>query len=158
MPSSWWRARYSPCILQVLLKPFAGFFQVLFGCGGGEVGGIRTLLILRPCRKHWYLQCFRLFVQDTAQRMWNKTRCHHRPCLSQPCPKHWYLRVFSSLYNILHKDVEQGKLSQASMPLATRPKTLVFTAFLFLYVLRAAESGLTQSIPETETPEPLNSK
>ena len=38
---------------------------------------------------------------------------------------------FASLYNILRKDVEQGKLSQASMPLATMPKTLVFTTFSF---------------------------
>ena len=34
-------------------------------------------------------------------------------------------RLFASLYNILHKDVEQEKLSQASMPLATRPRTPV---------------------------------
>ena len=36
----------------------------------------------------------------------------------------------ASLYNILRKDVEQDTLSQASMPLATMPKALVFTAFL----------------------------
>ena len=30
--------------------------------------------------------------------------------------------VFAPLYNILRKDVKQGKLSQASMPLATMPK------------------------------------
>ena len=37
--------------------------------------------------------------------------------------------VFASLYNILHKDLEQENLSQASMPFATMPKTLVFTTF-----------------------------
>ena len=37
--------------------------------------------------------------------------------------------VFASLYNILHKDLEQENLSQASMPSATMPKTLLFTAF-----------------------------
>ena len=54
-------------------------------------------------------------------------------------------------YNILRKDVEQGKLSQASLPLATMPKTLVFTAFMFLYGLGVADSGLTHFISETET-------
>ena len=87
-------------------------------------------------------------------RMWNRTRCHKRPCQLRRCPKRWYMprfclvvqhtaqgcgaghvvtsvhancddaqitgiyRVFASLYNILRKDVEQEKLSQASMPLA----------------------------------------
>ena len=37
-------------------------------------------------------------------------------------------RFFASLYNILRKDVEQDTLSQASMQLATTPKT-----FCFLY-------------------------
>ena len=36
---------------------------------------------------------------------------------------------FASLYNILHKDVEQENLPEASMPVATMPKPLVFTAF-----------------------------
>ena len=58
---------------------------------------------------------------------------------------------FASLYNILRKDMEQGKLSQACMPLAAMPKTPIFTALLFLYVLRVADAGLTRSISETET-------
>ena len=62
-----------------------------------------------------------------------------------------FTAFFSSFHNIPHKDVEQGKLSQASMPLATMPKTLVFTALLFLCVLRVADFGLTHSISETET-------
>ena len=40
--------------------------------------------------------------------------------------------VFASLYNTLRKDVEQNTLSQASMPFATMPKTLVFAVFLRL--------------------------
>ena len=40
--------------------------------------------------------------------------------------------AFASLYNILRKDVEQDTLAQASMPLATMPKTLTFTAFSLL--------------------------
>ena len=61
--------------------------------------------------------------------------------------------VFASLHNILHTDVEQGKLSQASMPLATMPKTFVFfySALLFLHGLRVQDSGLINSISETET-------
>ena len=82
--------------------------------------------------------------------MWNKKRCHEHPCLCRPCPKHCYLQCFWSLYNILHMDVEQGKLSQASMPLATMSKTRVFTALLFLYGLPGCGSGLTHSISETE--------
>ena len=102
--------------------------------------GIRTSFILRPCPKHWYLQCFRLFVQHTVQRMWNKTRCHKRPDHAHNTSM---CSVLASLRNILHKDVEQGKLSQAPMPLATMPKILVFTAFLCLYVLRVADSGVS---------------
>ena len=45
--------------------------------------------------------------------------------LQRLCPKHWYLQRV----NILHKEVEQENLSQASMPFATLPRTLVFTAF-----------------------------
>ena len=81
-------------------------------------------------------------------RMWNKIRCHKRPCLPRPCPRLWYLQCFCAV--VQHTaQVEQGKLSQASTLLAT--KTLVFAAFLFLYELRVAASGLTHSIPETET-------
>ena len=83
--------------------------------------------------------------------MWNKTRCHKRPCLWRPCPQILVFAVLSSLYNILHKDVEQGKLSQASVPLATMLKTLVCAVRLFLYGLRVADSGLTNSSSETET-------
>ena len=71
--------------------------------------------------------------------MWNKNVCHKRPCLSRPCPNHLYLQrfvpkstgmysVFASLCNILHKDVEQERLSQASMPFATMPKSPLCTA------------------------------
>ena len=108
---------------------------------------------------------FSLLCTTHCARMWNRTRCHKRPCQLRRCTKHWYLprfrffvqhtvqgcgtghvvtsvhancddaqntgscRVFASLYNTLCKDVEQDTLSQASMPIATMPKTLVFTAF-----------------------------
>ena len=40
---------------------------------------------------------------------------------------------FASLHNMLHKNnVEQDTLLQASMPVATMPKTLVFTTLLLL--------------------------
>ena len=77
------------------------FFEVLRPlkkCSSGVVrlveGWIRRSFILRPCPKHWYLQCFRLFVQHIAQRMWNKTCCHKHPCLWRPCPKLCYLQCF----------------------------------------------------------------
>ena len=107
---------------------FLCFLALFLLVGFGGEGGIRTSFVLRPCTKHWYLPCFRLFVQHTAQ-VWNKTRCHKRPCQLRRCRKNCIYLVFASLYSILHKDVEQAKLSQVSMPLASMPKTLVFTAF-----------------------------
>ena len=121
-----------PVFLQVF-KPFAGFVQLSFDCGDGGFGwGVNNVIHIAPMPETLVFTVFCVFVQHTSQRMWNKTRCHKRPCLSRPCPKHRYLKLFASLHNILHKDVEQGKLLQASMPLATMPKILVFTAFLFL--------------------------
>ena len=38
----------------------------------------------------------------------------------RPCPKHWCLQRFRLLYNILHKDVEQEILSQATLPFGPR--------------------------------------
>ena len=79
--------------------------------------------------------------------MWNKTLCHKRPCRSRLCKNTGIDSVFAFLYN----NVDQGKLSQASMPLATMLRTLVFTAFLFLYVWEVADSGLSHSMSEIET-------
>ena len=45
------------------------------------------------------------------------------------------------MYNIQRKDVEKNKLSQASMLLASMPKTLVFTAFLPLCTANCAPSA-----------------
>ena len=39
-------------------------------------------------------------------------------------------RIVASLHSILRKEVQRDTLSQASMPLATMPETLAFTAFL----------------------------
>ena len=99
---------------------------------------------------------FRLFVQHTAQG------CGTRHVVTSLVASVHAFRdhaqntgiysVSDSLYNMLRKDVEQGKLSQASMPLATIPKTLAFTALLSLYALQVADSGLTHSISETKTP------
>ena len=51
------------------------------------------------------------------------------------------------------KDVEPDTLSQASMPLATMPKTRYLQRFCFSTGcgLRVAHSGLTNSISEAET-------
>ena len=87
-------------------------------------------------------------------------------------PKHWYLQHLllfvqhilhedveqdtlsqASMYNILRKDVEQNKLSQASTLLASMPKTRVFTAFLPLCAAYCAHSAFllrkTPAAPET---------
>ena len=54
--------------------------------------------------------------------------------------------VFASLYNTLRKDVEQDTLSQACMPLATMPKTLVFTAFEPTYCARSGIRRVVTSV------------
>ena len=83
--------------LQVF-KPFAMLFPgvVRLGGGVGWGGGGRDKKVIHivPCPKHWYSRCFRLLVQHTAQRTWNKTRLHKHPCHSRPCQKHWYLQFF----------------------------------------------------------------
>ena len=103
-----------------------------------------------------------LCTTDCA-RMWNKTRCHKRPCQFRRCPKHWYLPRFASLYDIPRNNVEQDTLSQASMPLATMPKTLVFFhVFASLYnILRkdVEEEKLSQaSMPLAEVRSHLTPK
>ena len=81
---------------------------------------------MRP--KHWYLQRFRLFVQHTAQGCGTIKSITSVHAFRDHAQNTGIYSVFASLYNILHKDVEQENLSQASMPFATMPKTLVFTA------------------------------
>ena len=132
---------------------FLNLLQVFFRCcsAAGVVRGVRTSFILCPCRKHWYLKCFRLFAQHTAQRMW---KTHAVTSVHAFCDHAKNTAIYSacvSLYNILHEDVAQGKMSQASMPLKTMPRTLVLAALLFLYVLQVADSGLTSSVSETGT-------
>ena len=56
---------------------------------------------------------------------WNKTRGYKRSCPLRRCPQHRYLqRLCLSIQRI----VEQDTRSQAFMPLAKIPKTLVFAA------------------------------
>ena len=77
----------------------------------------------------------------------------------RPCAKDWcFYSVFASLSNILHKDVEQANLSQASMPFTTvpkntgilqrfMPKTLMFLQRFRLFVLHTAQGcGTRKSI------------
>ena len=60
--------------------------------------------------------------------------------------------VFASLYNLPCKVVEQGTLSQGSMPFATMPKTLVFTpkTLVFIYSMSAALYNILQKDVEQE--------
>ena len=136
---------------------FCSFFEsfaVLFRCrwaggGGWGDGGDKNVILLCPCPKRQYLLCFCLFVQHTAQRMWNKTRCHKRPCLSRPCPRHWYLQCLGVLVQHTAQGCGTRKAVARTKALAAA-QTLVFTSFLFLYVLRAEDSALTHSVSETE--------
>ena len=105
--------------------------------GVGEVGSF----ILRPCPKHRHLQCFRLFVPRAEQRMRNNTRASSVHAFRDHAQNTGIHSAFVSLYSILHKDVEQGKQSQASMPLTTMPKTLLSIPFLFLYVVAGCGLG-----------------
>ena len=124
----------------------------LWGGGGGR--GDKNVIHIASMHKTLVFTAFSPLCTTHCARMWNKTRCHKRPCQLRRCRKHWYLprfcfvvrhtaqqcgaghvvtsvhancddaqntgifHVFASLYNILRKDVEEEKLSQASMPLA----------------------------------------
>ena len=77
--------------------------------GGGGKGGNKNVIRNASMHKTLAFAVFSPLCTTHCARMWNKTRCHKRPCQLRRCPKHWYLRVFASLYNILRKDVEQAK-------------------------------------------------
>ena len=145
--------------LQVF-KPFAVLFPgvvrlggrggVGWGRGGGGVGIRRSFILCHAQNTgiHGVFACLYNTLRKGHGTRHVNTSIH---AIRDHAKNIGICTFFASLYNILHKDVEQGKLSQASMPLATMPKTLVFTTFSFFYVLRIADSGLTRSISETET-------
>ena len=118
---------------------------MLFGWGGDK-----NIIHIASMPKTLVFTVFSSLCTTHCARMWNRTRCHKRPCVSRPCPKHWYLRRLCVFLQHIAQDVEQGKLTHASMLFATMPKTLVFKALLFLYGLRVADSGLTHSVSEAE--------
>ena len=136
--------------LQVV-EPFESFLQVLFGWGVGGCGwgGIRTSFILRPCPK-WYLHCFRLLYNTLHKGCGTKHVVTSVHVFGDHAYSTGFCSSFASLNKMLHKFVEQGKLSKAFMPSVTMPKTVVFTEFLLLYGLWVANSGFTPSISETE--------
>ena len=79
-------------------------------------------------RKHWYLQRCRLFVQHAA--------------FGDHVKNTGIYTVFASLRNVLHKDVEQVKLSQASMPFGDHAQNCRNSgsySALFIYRLRVAD-------------------
>ena len=73
--------------------------------------------------------------------MWNKTRCHKRHAKSRRSPKHWYLPRFCLFVQHTAQGCGTGmaKLSQASMPLASMPKTLVYLQRFRLFVQHIAQ-------------------
>ena len=103
------------------------------GLGGGGLGGVGG---------GWgglgggYLQRCRQCVQHTAQGCGTRHVVTSVHAFCDHAQNTGTYSIFATLYNRLHKDVEQEKHSQASLPLATMPKTLVFTVFFFLYGLQ----------------------
>ena len=81
----------------------------------------------RPCRKHWYLQRFCLFIQHTVLVCGTRRVVSSVHAFGDHAASTGINSAFASLYNILCKDVQQDALSQASMPLATMPQALVST-------------------------------
>ena len=131
-PSSWTTARTRPWVKVHFLECICVYLWFKGGNGGGR-GGFRTSFILRLCPKPWHLPHFHLFVQHTAQGCAQGCGTRHITASVHAFGDHaqntCIYSVFITLYNILRKDVEQDTLSQASMLLATMPKTLLFTAF-----------------------------
>ena len=99
----------------------------LWGGGGGE-GGIRTSFILLPTNLGYLLR-FRLFVQHTAQGCGTRHVVTSVHANFEDAQNTGIYRDFASLYDIPRNNAEQDTLSQASMPIATMPKTLVFSTF-----------------------------
>ena len=128
-----------PYFFQHLLRHF--LFPCGFGGGGGGWGGWgwggdKNIIHIASTPKTLVFTAFSQFVQPTVQGCGTRhvvtsvhAFCDHAQNTGVYAQKHWYLQHFRRLYNILRKDVEQEKHSQASLPLATMPKTLVFTVF-----------------------------
>ena len=90
-------------------------------------------LCMTYCTRMWHKQSFfRFFVQHTAQGCGagHVVTSVHANCDDAQCAGIY--RVFASLYNILRKDVEQEKLSQASLPLASTPEHRYLQRFCLL--------------------------
>ena len=115
-------------------------------------GDKSVIFMLRPCPKHRYLQSFvplynilcKYVEQDTLSQetmpvatmrktlvltalLLMPSLCWIAAC-ARSCMNLPSFLPFCTI--ILCKDVEQGALSQASMPVATMPKTRLFAAFL----------------------------
>ena len=125
---------------------FERFFKC---CSAGGVGGISEVIHIKSKPKTAVYSLFASLYDTMRKGCGTRHVVTSIHALGDHAQNAY--RAFASLDNILHKDVEQGKLSQASMPLATMSRTLVFAALLFLYGLRVADAGLTHSISKTET-------
>ena len=122
-------------------------FVRLWGGGGpvGQGGGDKNV-IRSPCTKHWYLPRFHLSGKHGA-RMWNKTRCHKRPCFSRRCPEHRYLQHFCLFVQHTAQGCGTSKAVTSVHAFGDQAQnTGVYSVFACWL-----GSGLTQSISETET-------
>ena len=133
-----------------MFKPVASIFRCCSAWGGW--GGIRTSFILRPCPKQSYLQCFHLFVQHAAQRMWNKQDTLSQASMSfATMPEALVFAVLLRLCTIYCTRM-WNKESCHKRPCSWQPcpeHWYFYSAFLSLR-LAGCESGLTHSISETE--------
>ena len=110
-----------------LLKVFQVLLNWVRGVGAAGEGGDKNVIHIASMPTTLVLTALSPLCTTTCARMWKKTRCHKRPCLSRPCQKHWCTercRLF---------------VQHTAHGFATMPKTLVFTALLFLYGLRVAD-------------------
>ena len=108
-----WVCRSVSCIFPV--------FPALFLCSALGGGGDKNVIHIASMHKTLVFTAFSPLVQYSAQGAGHVITSVHANC--DDAQNTGIYCVFASLYNILLKDVEKEKLSQASM------RTLVFTAF-----------------------------
>ena len=119
-----------------VFKPSEGFVQVLFALGGGGGGHKNdTYCVHAPINSGIY-SVFTSLYNTRRKGCGTRHVVTSVHAFGEHAQNNNICCAFASLYDILHKDEEQGRLSQASMPSATMSKALVFTALLFLYGLR----------------------
>ena len=134
---------------------------LLFGFGGGGGGGGDKNFI-HTASMHKTL-AFAVFspLCDTARGCGTRHVVTSVHANSDDAQNTGIYRVFASLYNVLRKDVEEEKLSQASMPLAEfntkAPYSVNIEVFLFYCFLASClrnppETQVKRTLSHTQTP------